>query len=257
MRDRIWIAALLAILPGACAGEIGDGAGGAAGTSLGGDGGTATSGNGGTTSTGAGGSSAAGKGGTGSSGKGGTGSSGKGGTGSSGKGGTGSSGKGGSAGTGGSSSGTGGTTAGTGGTTGCTPNTACRPTPPASTGNPYDDCVARINQFRACMCLPPLERWTAGEACADQDVAYDRSRNSPHAGFIGKICSPQGSGENECLGGAVNNCLQNMFDEGPPPPGPCDKACFDAHGHFINMTNRSFTRVACGFDGNWAVQNFQ
>lgn len=116
--------------------------------------------------------------------------------------------------------------------------------------------MARINQFRACVCLPPLQRWTEGESCANQHVAYDRARSSPHAGFNAQICSPGGWAQNECLGGAVNGCMQSMFNEGPPP-SPCDDSCYWQHGHYINMTNTSYTRVACGFDGNWAVQNFQ
>lgn len=159
----------------------------------------------------------------------------------------------------GGSGGTGGAggTAGVGGTGSCTPNYACRPTPPPSSGNPHVDCVARINQFRACVCLPPLPRWTEGESCANQQVAYDRARNSPHAGFNARICSPGGSAQNECLGGTVNGCIQTMFDEGPPPTTPCTGSCYQQHGHYINMTNTQYTRVACGFDGSWAVQNFQ
>ena len=106
------------------------------------------------------------------------------------------------------------------------------------------------------MCLPPYERWTEAEACADQQVAHDRARDDPHAGFRDGVCTPRGSAQNECLGGALGSCLQNMFDEGPPPRTPCEGACFQEHGHFINMTSPRYTRVACGFDGNWAVQNF-
>ena len=145
----------------------------------------------------------------------------------------------------------------TGGTSGCTPDYACRPTAAPSTGDAHADCVARINQFRACVCVPPLQRWTEAESCANQQVAYDRARNAAHAGWSGNICSPKGNGQNECLGGNLNGCQQSMFNEGPPPQTPCNGACFQEHGHFINMTNRNFTRVACGFDGNWAVQNYQ
>jgi hypothetical protein len=148
---------------------------------------------------------------------------------------------------------------GTGGTGTCTPNYACRPAAPASSGNPYVDCVARINQFRACVCLPPLQRWTEGESCATQHAAYDRARNAPHAGFGSNppICSPRGWAQNECLGGTVNGCIQSMFNEGPPPTTPCEGSCYQQHGHYINMTNPRYTRVACGFDGSWAVQNFE
>ena len=166
-------------------------------------------------------------------------------------------------GSGGSSSATGGAT-GAGGTSGCTPDYACKPTAP-STGDYYADCVARVNQFRACVCLPPLERWNAGESCADTDAAYDPG-NSPHAGFIAKICSPEGFAQDECPGWqsetqVVSGCLQQMFDEGPPPSGSCTGTCFEMHGHFINMTNTTYSMVACGIatvNGQvTAVQDFQ
>ncbi|HEY6561297.1 MAG TPA: hypothetical protein VI072_28690 [Polyangiaceae bacterium] len=244
---------VLAMASGECTGEIdddgnaagssGDGATGGStaigGKAGGGNGATSGATSGGSGKTGAGGSGAA----SGSGGRAGS-------TGSGGQGG--SSGRGGSAGKAGS-----GGSAGTGGSPGCTPNYACRPTPPPATGNAHADCVARINQFRDCVCMPHLERWTEAESCANQQVAYDRARNAPHAGWTGNICSPKGNGQNECLGGAINGCQQSMYDEGPPPQTPCEGACFQEHGHFINMTNRNFRRVACGFDGSWSVQNYQ
>jgi hypothetical protein len=86
------------------------------------------------------------------------------------------------------------------------------------------------------------------------------STRSPHAGFSSDICSPRGSAQNECPGWGsteqvINGCLQLMWDEGPSEP-------YSAHGHYINMTNPSYTMVACGFyetaSGDvWSVQNFQ
>jgi hypothetical protein len=141
-----------------------------------------------------------------------------------------------------------------------TPIANCQPEPLPSSGNPYDDCVTRINQLRwECQCLPPLERWTQAEGCADQHAAYDSTR-SPHAGFRDDICSPGGWAQNECPGWGsttqvINGCLQAMWDEGPGEP-------YSEHGHYINMTNPSYSMVACGFhetgDGRfWSVQNFQ
>lgn len=136
----------------------------------------------------------------------------------------------------------------------------CAPELLPSTGDPYADCVARINQLRSeCQCLPPLERWTEGESCADAQAQYDFEQNSYHAGFIDNICSPRGSAQNECpgwgsVGQVISGCLQMMWDEGPGEP-------FSAHGHYINMSNLSYTKVACGFyttpgGSVWAVQNF-
>jgi hypothetical protein len=247
------VAASLALAAVQCGGTIATGETGTGGTTAGGTEGNSTSGTGGKGSAG---TDNAGRGGVGTAG---ASNAGRGGTGTAG---TSNAGKGGTGTAGTSNAGTGGTgTAGSsaGGSSSCTPNYSCRPAPPAATGDPFEDCVARINQFRACVCLGPLQRWNAGESCAGQDVAYDRARSSAHAGFLSnpKICTPQGRAENECLGGSVTNCIQSMFNEGPPPQNPCKDACYQQHGHFINMTSTSYTHVACGFDGNWAVQNFE
>ena len=136
----------------------------------------------------------------------------------------------------------------------------CQPEPLDSTGDPYADCVTRINQLRwECQCLPPLQRWNDAEGCANQHSEYDSTR-SAHAGFSDDICSPRGWAQNECPGWrsaehVINGCLQSMWDEGPGEP-------YSQHGHYINMTNPSYSMVACGFyetaSGDfWSVQNFQ
>lgn len=140
------------------------------------------------------------------------------------------------------------------------PLPGCRPTPVPDTGDPYADCVARINQLRwECQCLPPLERWSEGESCADRHAEYDSTR-APHSGFRDRICANGGSAQNECPGwgsvdDVIDGCLQLMWDEGPGEP-------FEEHGHYINMSSTRYSRVACGYyttpSGQiWAVQNFQ
>jgi hypothetical protein len=184
-----------------------------------------------------------------------------------GKGGAGS-GAGGASGGGKASGGSSGSSAGTGsgGSGDCVENIRCTLDPPPSTGDRYQDCVDRINQFRTqCACMPALERWTEGEACADQMAEYDSVEDEAHAGFRDDICSG-GSAQNECPGyrsetQVVGLCLQQMWDEGPPPQDPCEGDCFQEYGHFINMTNERYTKVACGFyttggDEVWSVQNF-
>jgi hypothetical protein len=162
---------------------------------------------------------------------------------------------------------TGGTETSTGGSSGtceggplADPLPSCEPTPVPDTGDYYADCVARINQLRwECQCLPPLDRWPEGEACADQQAQYDYEQDEAHAGFSARICDNGGSAQNECPGygprfDILEVCLQQMWDEGPGEP-------YSAHGHYINMTNPGYTRVACGRyttpEGDiWAVQNF-
>jgi hypothetical protein len=153
------------------------------------------------------------------------------------------------------------TSSGTGGTTGCEsgplalPLPGCQPTPPASTGNFYQDCVDRINQFRwECQCLPPLQRWTEAEACTDQQSADDQASGVGHDNFgacgenAQNTCPDWGS-DQQIIGG----CLQMMWDEGPGEP-------FIDHGHYINMSSTSYTKVACGSStasgGVWSNQNF-
>lgn len=155
---------------------------------------------------------------------------------------------------------------GAGGAGACVPNLACKLSPPPTTGDIHQDCVDRINQFLTqCACLPALARRKDGEACADQMAEYDASMNSAHAGAIAKICTPGGS-QNECPGYSSNSqviglCMQQMWDEGPPPTANCTGDCYETHGHFINMTDPDVTKVACGFyttsSGKvWATQNF-
>jgi Cysteine-rich secretory protein family len=146
-------------------------------------------------------------------------------------------------------------------------NLDCKLSPAASTGDVRQDCVNRINQFRTqCACLSPLERWTAAESCADKMAQHDSTTGTAHQGFKDEICKPAGNAQNECPrfpseSAVISTCLQQMWSEGPPPRMPCDGQCFQTYGHYINMTDPAFKRVACGFyktaSGSlWAVQNF-
>jgi hypothetical protein len=169
-----------------------------------------------------------------------------------------------------------------------TPNLGCMLSPPASTGDIRQDCVNRINQFRTqCACLPALQRWTDGEMCADLQAQYDSQQMVGHAGFragctamFASCCSmgvfgqqPLANSQDECPGYPSNDyvistCLQQMWNEGPPPQGESVQACiqdtagcFQMHGHFINMSSTMSSKVACGFyttsSGQvWATQNF-
>ncbi|MEO8982470.1 MAG: CAP domain-containing protein [Polyangiaceae bacterium] len=154
----------------------------------------------------------------------------------------------------------------TGGAGSCVKNLACKLQAAASGGDLHQDCVDRINQFRTqCACLPALTRNKDGEACADQMAEYDAGKNTAHAGYSDKICQPSGA-QNECPGYSSNDqvislCIQQMWEEGPPPSNPCEGDCFEKYGHFINMTSTSTTNVSCGFYTTaagkvWAVQNF-
>jgi hypothetical protein len=140
----------------------------------------------------------------------------------------------------------------------------CVIVPPPSTGDYHQDCVDTINKIRLdCMCLPPLARWTEGEACADQMAEYDTGQDSAHAGFKARLCTPGGSAQCECPGwGSVSSitqgtsrmesCLEMMWHEVDNPSGE--------QGHYLAMSSKTYTKVACGINSSatnvWAVQNY-
>jgi hypothetical protein len=109
------------------------------------------------------------------------------------------------------------------------------------------------------MCEPPVQRWTAGESCANQEAQYDdMSDAGAHAGFKANLCSPQGNAQCECPAwgsesSIISGCLQQMYNEGPPDSG---------YNHFTIMTAAKATMVACGIYTDskgkiWALQNYQ
>ena len=118
------------------------------------------------------------------------------------------------------------------------------------------DCVDRINGFRATEGLPPYARWTSAESCTDSQARSDSQTGDAHGEF--GACNE--NAQNECPGwdsvdDVIQGCLQNMWDEGP---GEFN----DGHGHYLNMSSTDYTQVACGFheaaDGEiWAIQNFR
>lgn len=119
-----------------------------------------------------------------------------------------------------------------------------------------DACVDRINELRATIDLPPLDRWADAEPCADDQAKSDSETGVFHGAF--GQCDEYA--QNECPGwpsydDVIEGCLQMMWDEGPGEP-------YEEHGHYINMTNPAYTEVACGFyttpeGAVWAVQDFR
>ncbi len=118
-------------------------------------------------------------------------------------------------------------------------------------------CVDTINMYRATLDLAPLERWTDAESCSDDEAESDSMTGTPHGAF--GMCGE--FAQNECPGWPgppeqmIVDCLALMWAEGPGED-------FQTHGHYINMSNPSYTMVACGFhetaEGSWwAVQNFK
>lgn len=146
-------------------------------------------------------------------------------------------------------------TTGTSATTGTTSTTGSSGAGGASAG-PSQLCVDTINEHRASLNLPPYQRWTASEPCADGQAQSDSQTGTAHGAF--GQCGERA--QNECPGWPapadkmIVGCLQSMWDEGPGD--------FSGHGHFINMSSTMYTEVACGFyttpSGRiWSVQDFR
>lgn len=134
--------------------------------------------------------------------------------------------------------------------------------------DPYTEyrqqCMHRINYYRSLVGEKMLTRNLTKEACVDSQCQSDAASGAAHGAF-GK-CGE--SAQDECPGwGSLSSigigCLQQMWDEGPPPAGtPCagGTACYQQHGHYINMTG-SYSSMACGFYVGaagkvQAIQNF-
>ena len=131
----------------------------------------------------------------------------------------------------------------------------------ANPADPYDaardKCVATINSYRATLSLPPVTRWKEQEICSDGEADSDSQTGKAHGAF--GTCGEMA--QNECPGWPgppdklIEGCLKMMWDEGPGTD-------FKTHGHYINMSNKDYTKVACGFHqmptgAFWAVQNFK
>ena len=100
-----------------------------------------------------------------------------------------------------------------------------------------------------------MQRRSDVEACADAAAQSDAQARTVHGAF-GRC---RENAQNECpawsgaLDTVIDQCLDMMFAEGP--------GSGSAHGHYVNMTNRSYAHVACGVSTGpqgevWIVQNF-
>jgi hypothetical protein len=123
-------------------------------------------------------------------------------------------------------------------------------------------CVDTINMYRATKMIAPMKRASASvEACSDDGAKSDGTTMQAH-GSAGK-CPGMGA-QDTCPGwaptggaaSALKSCLQQMWAEGEPPEGrtTCinnyfagNIACFEAHGHYLNMSDPSNGTASCGF----------
>jgi hypothetical protein len=108
-------------------------------------------------------------------------------------------------------------------------------------------CVQTINTHRGSISLAPLAHWTDSAPCFSRQADLDFASGTGHANF--GLCKE--SAQNTCPGwnsdttisaraSTMKRCILNMWNEGPGEP-------YSAHGHYINMTKASYTKVGCGF----------
>jgi hypothetical protein len=171
---------------------------------------------------------------------------------------------------GGGGTGAGGTGSGTGGTTGAggsgtTGDYAC----PDDANDPLAaariECVKTINMYRTTLGVPALKRWCGNAACEDKQGTQDFMANKAHSAF--GQCKE--NAQDECPGwpdtplASIDGCLKQMWAEGPGPANcAADPACYQMHGHYLNMSSTKYTMVECGFSevggGKWwGVQDFK
>lgn len=130
--------------------------------------------------------------------------------------------------------------------------------------NFYQDCVDRVNKLRALENLSPLVREQDGEDSSDKDAYQNYATKTPHSSF-------SGDAQNECglysaISLILDDCIEKQMYYAEKScyvknSSSCyaDKAC--QCGHYLNITNKSFTKIACGLyeapDGKFkAVLNF-
>ncbi len=117
-------------------------------------------------------------------------------------------------------------------------------------------CVQAINRYRATLGLAAYARWCGTASCIDQQTHQDSQQQSAHSAF--GDCSEHA--QNECPGWSTPvqaqliACLGQMWAEGPGSD-------FSQHGHYINMTSQTYTRIECGVSvsGNtfWGAMDFR
>ncbi len=118
------------------------------------------------------------------------------------------------------------------------------------------ECTDKINSFRISEGKTALKRWKAKELCTDRSARKEFEEAGVHISFqdCGELAQNLCPGY-ESFDHIVNGCIPQMWDEGPGEP-------YSKHGHYINMSNIKYTKVACGFytdlEGKvWHIQNFR
>lgn len=137
-----------------------------------------------------------------------------------------------------------------------------------------DDCLAKINEYRATESLSPLSLAAEEkQTCTEEAAAADLAENSPHGHFgdCGEFAQNSGPNFNTSLqknaSAVAEYYLKMMWEEEKAlvtsgERDPEKKEDYPYIGHYLNMKNTSYTKVACGIalsaDGKkgWFNVNF-
>lgn len=137
-----------------------------------------------------------------------------------------------------------------------------------------DDCLAKINEYRATESLSPLSLAAEEkQTCTEEAAAADLAENSPHGHFgdCGEFAQNSGPNFNTSwqknASAVAEYYLKMMWEEEKAlvtsgERDPEKKEDYPYIGHYLNMKNTSYTKVACGIalsaDGKkgWFNVNF-
>ena len=137
-----------------------------------------------------------------------------------------------------------------------------------------DDCLAKINEYRATESLSPLSLAAEEkQTCTEEAAAADLAENSPHGHFgdCGEFAQNSGPNFNTSWQKSASEVsayyLKMMWEEEKAlvtsgERDPEKKEDYPYIGHYLNMKNTSYTKVACGIalsaDGKkgWFNVNF-
>lgn len=115
-----------------------------------------------------------------------------------------------------------------------------------------EDCLAKINEYRATEDLPPLALASEEKlTCIDKQSADDLKSNKAH-GHMGDCGeSAQNSGPNfsttwQANATAVAESYLKMMWEDEKAKAEKGETEYSKIGHYLNMKNTSYTKVACG-----------
>ena len=114
------------------------------------------------------------------------------------------------------------------------------------------DCLAKINEYRATEDLKPLTLASEEkQTCADKQSADDLKTNEAHGHFGDCGESAQNSGPNfsgsfQKNASAVAEYYLKMMWEDEKAKAEKGVTEYAQIGHYLNMKNTSYTKVACG-----------